>query len=128
MTASALKASQPACMRDLFPRKNLAVHGPALLATCERLLSRDPSRDYHSGVWRRLGNIDNLLVALHDVRRRAIRSTGVEALTHFDARCTRLLGVNYDELIERTLPPSAFLALGFRHSTEPNRSSPLALN
>src|SRR4029434_1633256 len=29
--------------------------------------------------------------------------TGVEDPTHFDARCTRLLGVNYDELANRTL-------------------------
>ena len=29
--------------------------------------------------------------------------TGVEDPTHFDARCTRLLGVNYDELVKRTL-------------------------
>ena len=29
--------------------------------------------------------------------------TGVEDPTHFDARCTRFLGVNYDELAERTL-------------------------
>ena len=29
--------------------------------------------------------------------------TGVEDPTHFDARCTRFLGVNYDELVERTL-------------------------
>src|SRR5213594_4173443 len=29
--------------------------------------------------------------------------TGVEDRTHFDARCTRFLGVNYDELVERTL-------------------------
>src|SRR5215475_10563361 len=29
--------------------------------------------------------------------------TGVEDSTHFDARCTRFLGVNYDELAERTL-------------------------
>jgi len=28
--------------------------------------------------------------------------TGVEDPTHFDARCTRFLGVNYDELVERT--------------------------
>ncbi|PYJ43495.1 MAG: DUF5069 domain-containing protein, partial [Verrucomicrobia bacterium] len=28
---------------------------------------------------------------------------GVEDPTHFDARCTRFLGVNYDELVERTL-------------------------
>src|SRR6266566_2565146 len=29
--------------------------------------------------------------------------TGVEDPTHFDARCTRFLRVNYDELVERTL-------------------------
>ena len=29
--------------------------------------------------------------------------TGVEDPTHFDARCTRFLGVNYDELVDRTL-------------------------
>jgi len=29
--------------------------------------------------------------------------TGVEDPTHFDARCTRLLGVSYDELVDRTL-------------------------
>jgi len=29
--------------------------------------------------------------------------TGVEDPTHFDARCTRFLGVNYDELVKRTL-------------------------
>ena len=29
--------------------------------------------------------------------------TGVEDPTHFDARCTRFLGVNYDELAKRTL-------------------------
>src|SRR5215471_20357 len=29
--------------------------------------------------------------------------TGVEDPTHFDARCTRFLGVYYDELAERTL-------------------------
>src|SRR5882757_5752474 len=29
--------------------------------------------------------------------------TGVEDPTHFDARCTRFLGVNYDQLVERTL-------------------------
>jgi len=29
--------------------------------------------------------------------------TGVEDPTHFDARCTRFLGVNYDELVERTV-------------------------
>lgn len=29
--------------------------------------------------------------------------TGVEDPTHFDARCTRFLGVNYDELVNRTL-------------------------
>ena len=29
--------------------------------------------------------------------------TGVEDSTHFDARCTRFLGVNYDELVGRTL-------------------------
>ena len=29
--------------------------------------------------------------------------TGVEDPTHFDARCIRLLGVNYDELVDRTL-------------------------
>src|SRR5438876_10923113 len=29
--------------------------------------------------------------------------TGVEDPTHFDARCTRFLGVNYEELVERTL-------------------------
>ena len=29
--------------------------------------------------------------------------TGVEDPTHFDARCTRFLGVNYNELVERTL-------------------------
>ena len=29
--------------------------------------------------------------------------TGVEDPTHFDARCTRFLGVNYGELVERTL-------------------------
>src|SRR6266566_154481 len=29
--------------------------------------------------------------------------TGVEDRTHFDARCTRFLRVNYDELVERTL-------------------------
>ena len=29
--------------------------------------------------------------------------TGVEDPTHFDARCTRFLGVNYDELVQRTL-------------------------
>src|SRR6516164_4641411 len=29
--------------------------------------------------------------------------TGVEDQTHFDARCTRFLGVNYDELVQRTL-------------------------
>ncbi len=28
--------------------------------------------------------------------------TGVEDPTHFDARCTRFLAVNYDELVERT--------------------------
>jgi gluconokinase len=28
--------------------------------------------------------------------------TGAEDPTHFDARCTRFLGVNYDELVERT--------------------------
>jgi hypothetical protein len=28
--------------------------------------------------------------------------TGVEDPTHFDARCARFLGVNYDELVERT--------------------------
>jgi hypothetical protein len=28
--------------------------------------------------------------------------TGVEDPTQFDARCTRFLGVNYDELVERT--------------------------
>src|SRR5260370_30151378 len=29
--------------------------------------------------------------------------TGVECPTHFDARCTTFLGVDYDELVERTL-------------------------
>src|SRR5256714_5542090 len=29
--------------------------------------------------------------------------TGVEDPTHFDARCTRFLGVNYDKLVQRTL-------------------------
>src|SRR6184192_1209981 len=29
--------------------------------------------------------------------------TGVEDPTFFDARCTRFLGINYDELVERTL-------------------------
>lgn len=29
--------------------------------------------------------------------------TGVEEPTHFDARCTRFLGVNYDELVERAI-------------------------
>ena len=29
--------------------------------------------------------------------------TGVEDPTHFDARCTRFLAVNYDELVEQTL-------------------------
>src|SRR5215468_10234048 len=29
--------------------------------------------------------------------------SGVEDPTHFDARCTRFLGVNYDDLVERTL-------------------------
>src|SRR5258708_35262194 len=29
--------------------------------------------------------------------------TGVEDPTHFDARCTRFLGVNYAELVKRTL-------------------------
>src|SRR5437660_7274756 len=29
--------------------------------------------------------------------------SGVEDPTHFDARCTRFLGVNYDELVARTL-------------------------
>jgi hypothetical protein len=29
--------------------------------------------------------------------------TGVTDPTHFDARCTRFLGVNYDDLIKRTL-------------------------
>jgi uncharacterized protein DUF5069 len=29
--------------------------------------------------------------------------TGVEDPTHFDARCTRFLGVDYDELVDRTL-------------------------
>ena len=29
--------------------------------------------------------------------------TGVEDPTHFDARCARFLGVNYDELAKRTL-------------------------
>jgi hypothetical protein len=29
--------------------------------------------------------------------------TGIEDPTHFDARCTRFLGVKYDELVERTL-------------------------
>jgi len=89
-------------MRDLSARKNVALHGPALLA-CERLLPRDPSRCHHSGLWRRLGNLDDLLVAVHDVCRGAVRSTGVEDPTHFDARCTRFLGVNYDELVEQTL-------------------------
>jgi Domain of unknown function (DUF5069) len=28
---------------------------------------------------------------------------GVEDPTHFDARCTRFLGVNYDDLVNRTL-------------------------
>lgn len=29
--------------------------------------------------------------------------TGVEDPTHFDSRCARFLGVNYDELVDRTL-------------------------
>src|SRR4030095_6141755 len=29
--------------------------------------------------------------------------TGVEDPTHFDARCTRFLGVDYEQLVERTL-------------------------
>src|SRR5256885_12138937 len=29
--------------------------------------------------------------------------TGVDDSTHFDARCTRFLGVNYNDLAERTL-------------------------
>lgn len=28
---------------------------------------------------------------------------GVEDPTHFDARCTRFLGINYDEVVKRTL-------------------------
>jgi uncharacterized protein DUF5069 len=50
-----------------------------------------------------LGNFDHLLVALYDGGRHAVQSTGVEDPTHFDARCTRFVGLNYDEPVERTL-------------------------
>ena len=49
------------------------------------------------------GRLRFFLAAVHDVRRCAYRSTGVEDSTRFDAPCTRLIGGTYDELVERTL-------------------------
>jgi gluconokinase len=49
--------------------------------------------------------------------------TGVEDPTHFDARCTRFLGVNYDELVERTLKGGSdeeILEWCFGHGRRPN--------
>ena len=49
--------------------------------------------------------------------------TGVEDSTHFDARCTRFLGVNYDELVERTLQGGSdeeILEWCFAHGRRPS--------
>lgn len=49
--------------------------------------------------------------------------TGVDDPTFFDARCTRLLGINYDELVERTLqggPDEDVLAWCFAHGRQPS--------
>jgi hypothetical protein len=46
--------------------KVLAFHGPALLAQRERLLQGDDCWNRHSGLWSRVGDFDDLLVALHD--------------------------------------------------------------
>ena len=49
--------------------------------------------------------------------------TGVEDPTHFDARCTRFLGVNYDELVDRTLKGGSdeeILEWCFAHGRRPS--------
>jgi hypothetical protein len=49
---------------------------------------------------------------------------GVEDPTFFDARCTRLLGVNYDELIKRTLEGGSdeeILEWCFEHGRQPSQ-------
>ena len=49
--------------------------------------------------------------------------TGVEDPTHFDARCARFLGVNYDELAKRTLQGGSdeeILEWCFAHGRRPN--------
>jgi hypothetical protein len=48
--------------------------------------------------------------------------TGVEDSTHFDARCTRFLGVSYDELVARTLEGGSdeeILEWCFTHGRQP---------
>ena len=49
--------------------------------------------------------------------------TGVEDPTHFDARCTRFLGVNYDALVARTLQGGSdeeILEWCFEHGGHPS--------
>jgi len=58
--------------------------------------------------------------------------TGVdENPTMFDARCTRFLGVNYDDLVERTLkggPDEEILEWCFEHGRRPNEEDILMFN
>jgi gluconokinase len=55
--------------------------------------------------------------------------TGVEDPTHFDARCTRFLGVNYAELVKRTLEGGSdeeILDWCFAHGRRDDASEELA--
>ena len=65
-------AGVPACIHARFicEEEPLAFHGPTLLATRQRSLASDHRRRCRSGLWCRLGHVDDLLVAIYHLRGR----------------------------------------------------------